>query len=74
MLHRTGQNRIVTGSNLLKRVLLELVNLGEVMTFHLHEGPRRDLRRAHIYQFAPIAISSRSERSRSSRQPFRGRP
>lgn len=75
MLRSNGPNVIVTAGNALKRVLLELETLAELMTFHSRERPRRDLRRAQIYQFAPITISSSgSERPGSARQPFRRRP
>jgi hypothetical protein len=57
---------------LLKRVLLELGNLSALITFRSREEPRPSPRRATVYQFAPIAVSSsRFERPRSTRQPFR---
>jgi hypothetical protein len=72
MFRSKGSSGIVTSSNLLKRVLLELKDVGELLIFCSRERPGQDLRRAQVYQFAPIAISSsRSKRSGSARQPFR---
>jgi hypothetical protein len=65
-----GQNSVGLGSNLLKRILLELQDLREVMTFCTRAGPRCDLRRAQVLQFAPIVISPSREKSGFSRQSF----
>jgi hypothetical protein len=74
MLRSKEPSGIVTSGNLLKRVLLELKDVGELLMFCSRERPDEALRRAHVYQFAPTTMSSsRSERPSSARQPFRRR-
>jgi hypothetical protein len=70
MLRSEGPNRgMMMGGNLLKRVFLELKNLGELMMLRSPAGPKRVPRRAQVYQFAPIALSSgRSERTGGARR------
>jgi hypothetical protein len=67
-------NGIVTNGSLLKRLVLELDKLSEMITCRSGGSPEREVRCARVYQFNPIAISSsRSKESFSVRGPVQRR-
>jgi hypothetical protein len=65
MLRSKGPNSRVASGDLLERALRELETLREWITFHSPGGLESNLRRARVYEFAPIVISdSMSKKSR----------
>jgi hypothetical protein len=58
MLQRKTLSGKMSG-NLLRRLLLELENLGELMMLRIRAEPGPTFPTARVYQFAPIAQSER---------------
>jgi hypothetical protein len=74
MFRSKGAGGKVTSNNLLKRLLLEMGTLGELLTFRSSRESRRTFPRGQVYEFAPIGLRSRRlVRSESASQPFRRR-
>ena len=62
----------IASGNPLRRLLLELENLGELMMLRIRAEPERTFHTARVYQFAPITHpEGRDARSASLRQPLR---
>jgi hypothetical protein len=59
MLRRKTLSGKMMSGNLLRRLLLELENLGELMMLRIRAEPGPTFPTARVYQFAPIAQSER---------------
>jgi hypothetical protein len=68
---KNASGRMASG-NPLRRLLLELENLGALMMLRIRAESGRTFPTARIYQFAPITQpESKCPRPASVRQPFR---